>query len=203
MAASTSALTMRPLGPEPLIAVMSSPALPAMRRASGEAKTFWPSLTGTGPALPPSWAALAAGAALAGDAAGMSAGPSLGWGFSPPPAPSARPPPSEGEVEAPPPLAASATFSPSPARIAITELTLTPSVPAGTTIFAIVPSSTASTSMVALSVSISAITSPEETVSPSLTSHLARLPSSIVGDSAGMVMLIGMVPSLRPCKSRL
>ena len=68
-------------------------------------------------------------------------------------------------------------------------------VPAGTTSLATVPSSTASTSMVALSVSISAITSPGETLSPSLTSHLARLPSSIVGERAGMVMFIGMVSS--------
>src|SRR4051794_11998411 len=55
-----------------------------------------------------------------------------------------------------------------------------------------VPSSTASTSMVALSVSISAMMSPDLTLSPSRLSHLARLPFSIVGDSAGMRMLIGM-----------
>src|SRR5436190_11937253 len=46
--------------------------------------------------------------------------------------------------------------------------------------------------MVALSVSISAITSPGFTFSPSFFSHLARLPFSIVGDSAGIRMLIGM-----------
>src|SRR5579862_6884185 len=54
------------------------------------------------------------------------------------------------------------------------------------------PSSTASYSMVALSVSISAMTSPVLTASPSFLSHLARLPFSIVGDSAGMRMLMGM-----------
>src|ERR1700686_4804327 len=54
------------------------------------------------------------------------------------------------------------------------------------------PSSTASYSMVALSVSISAITSPVLTASPSFLSHLERLPFSMVGDSAGMRMLIGM-----------
>src|ERR1700757_4336710 len=54
------------------------------------------------------------------------------------------------------------------------------------------PSSTASYSMVALSVSISAITSPVLTASPSFLSHLERLPFSIVGDSAGMRMLMGM-----------
>src|ERR1700686_408715 len=54
------------------------------------------------------------------------------------------------------------------------------------------PSSTASYSIVALSVSISAITSPVLTALPSFLSHLERLPFSIVGDSAGMRMLMGM-----------
>jgi hypothetical protein len=72
-------------------------------------------------------------------------------------------------------------------------LTGTSVVPSGTTILASVPSSTASTSIVALSVSISAITSPGFTFSPSFFSHLARLPFSIVGDSAGIRMLIGMI----------
>src|SRR5215831_1645502 len=49
--------------------------------------------------------------------------------------------------------------------------------------------------MVALSVSISAITSPDLTLSPSFFSHLARLPFSIVGDSAGIRMLMGMLTS--------
>jgi hypothetical protein len=71
-------------------------------------------------------------------------------------------------------------------------LTGTSAVPSGTTIFASTPSSTASTSMVALSVSISAITSPGLTASPSFLSHLARLPFSMVGDSAGIKILIGM-----------
>src|ERR1700684_4013306 len=56
------------------------------------------------------------------------------------------------------------------------------------------PSSTASYSMVALSVSISAMTSPVLTASPSFLSHLERLPFSMVGDSAGMSMLIGIGP---------
>src|SRR5438876_1957101 len=46
--------------------------------------------------------------------------------------------------------------------------------------------------MVALSVSISAMMSPALTGSPSFFSHLARLPFSIVGESAGIRMLIGM-----------
>ena len=70
--------------------------------------------------------------------------------------------------------------------------TATLSVFSATRILAMVPSSTASTSMVALSVSISAMTSPDFTASPSLTSHLASLPSSMVGDRAGMRIGVGM-----------
>ena len=57
---------------------------------------------------------------------------------------------------------------------------------------AMVPSSTASNSIVALSVSISAMMSPDETVSPTFTSHLASVPSSIVGESAGILIGVGM-----------
>ena len=76
--------------------------------------------------------------------------------------------------------------SPSSSRTAIGLFTLTPSVPSAISNLPMVPSSTASNSMVALSVSISAIMSPEETVSPSFTSHFASVPSSIVGDRAGI-----------------
>jgi hypothetical protein len=57
----------------------------------------------------------------------------------------------------------SEALSPSSSSTAMTALTLTFSVPAGTMILPTTPSSTASTSIVALSVSISAITSPETT----------------------------------------
>ena len=60
---------------------------------------------------------------------------------------------------APPSLSAEAS-SPSARIMAIGVLTATSAVPSGTRILPSVPSSTASTSMVALSVSISAITSP-------------------------------------------
>jgi hypothetical protein len=76
-------------------------------------------------------------------------------------------------------------------------LTLTPWVPLATTILPSVPSSTASTSMVALSVSISAMTSPALILSPSFFNHFARLPSVIVGDSAGMRIWIGIASSFR------
>src|ERR1700688_5050357 len=65
------------------------------------------------------------------------------------------------------------------------------------------PSSTASYSIVALSVSISAITSPVLTASPSFLSHLARLPFSIVGDSAGMLMLMGIGRALHQKRSAI
>src|ERR1700693_362592 len=74
---------------------------------------------------------------------------------------------------------------------AIGVLTATSCVPAGTRIFPSVPSSTASTSLVALSVSISAMTSPDFTLSPSFLTHLARLPFSMVGDSAGINTSVG------------
>jgi hypothetical protein len=38
--------------------------------------------------------------------------------------------------------------------------------------------------------------SPEATVSPSFTSHFASVPSSIVGESAGILSSIGMEASL-------
>src|SRR5215470_12903717 len=90
-----------------------------------------------------------------------------------------------------PALSADAS-SPSARIIAIGVLTATSLVPSGTRILPSVPSSTASTSIVALSVSISAITSPDLTRSPSFLSHLARLPFSIVGDNAGIKISVGM-----------
>ncbi len=74
----------------------------------------------------------------------------------------------------------------------MTALTLTACAPSGTTTLPRVPSSTASTSMVALSVSISASTSPDLTLSPSFLCHFARLPSVMVGDRAGIRISIGM-----------
>ena len=86
--------------------------------------------------------------------------------------------------------------APSPSSTAIGVLTFTPSVPAGMSSFDTLPSSEASTSMVALSVSISAMTSPALMVWPSSTSHLASLPSSMVGDSAGIRISVGISSGL-------
>src|SRR6516165_4585671 len=76
--------------------------------------------------------------------------------------------------------------------VAIGVLTATSAVPSGIRIFPSVPSSVASTSMVALSVSISARMSPDRMRSPTPFTHLARLPFSIVGDNAGISTWIGM-----------
>src|SRR5438445_13360942 len=83
-------------------------------------------------------------------------------------------------------VSTSPTSSPFSAMTAIGVLTATWSVPSGITIFASTPSSTASTSIVALSVSISASTSPACTGSPTFLTQRAILPSVIVGDSAGI-----------------
>mmetsp|Transcript_5274 Transcript_5274/g.8790 ORF Transcript_5274/g.8790 Transcript_5274/m.8790 type:complete len:204 (-) Transcript_5274:230-841(-) len=58
--------------------------------------------------------------------------------------------------------------------------------PAGTKCFANTPSSCASKSMLALSVSMTAMESPAAKDSPSLTFHLEMVPASIVGERAGM-----------------
>src|SRR6185312_3522655 len=192
--ASTSDFTTRPCGPLPAIADTSMLDSFARRRASGEAKTRTP------------LAGLVAGVKVKAPSPLASLGPlPPGRGVA-----AAAPCPTSpfgGEVGAAAPgegaLAAgagagafaSAALSPSVRSTAMTALTFTLSVPSGTTILPILPSSTASTSMVALSVSISAITSPEETLSPSLTCHLASLPSSILGESAVMVMLMLMAAS--------
>src|SRR6202035_158828 len=90
-------------------------------------------------------------------------------------------------------LERSAALAPSARMVAIGVLTATSAVPSGISILPSVPSSVASTSIVALSVSISAMTSPDLIGSPSFFSHFERLPFSIVGDRAGISTWIGMV----------
>src|SRR3954463_12488582 len=186
LACSTSRATTRPCGPVPVTIATSTPASLASRRASGEENTrpARPLLCAAGAAACGAGAAAGTGAALgaAGAGADAAAGASAAFGGG------------GGALG----LAAPAAFtsSPSPASTAITSLTGTSCVPSGTRILAIVPSSMASTSMVALSVSISAMMSPDLTLSPSFFNHLVRLPFSIVGDSAGMRMLIGMASAL-------
>src|SRR5215207_3372466 len=61
------------------------------------------------------------------------------------------------------------------------------SCPSSAMSWASVPAFSASSSSVTLSVSISAIASPSETSSPSLFSHLTRVPSSIASPILGMI----------------
>ena len=91
--------------------------------------------------------------------------------------------------------AASLTFSPGSTSTAMVSFTFTPWVPSATRILPSMPSSTASTSMVALSVSISAMMSPDLTWSPSFFSQRASVPSVMVGESAGIRMLVAIDPA--------
>ena len=62
--------------------------------------------------------------------------------------------------------------------------------PAGTRILRRTPAPSASISMLALSVSISAITSPTLMASPSFLLHLTIVPSSMVGESLASTTLV-------------
>ena len=86
-----------------------------------------------------------------------------------------------------------ATASPSSDISRIGVFTFTPAVPSATNNAPTRPSSVASNSIVALSVSISAKIWPDFTTSPTLTSHLAKVPSSIVGDRAGISTSVAIV----------
>ena len=166
------------------------PCAEARRLASGLALTRSPE---AGAAAGAAGGAAGAGAAGAGaGAAGPAAGEGAAAGAGAAPA-SAFVSVCAGGAAG---LAAGAdAASSSPAISAITAPTCTPSVPSGTRISITVPSSTASNSIVALSVSISARRSPDFTTSPTLTSHLASVPSSIVGERAGILSSIGISAS--------
>src|SRR5262245_16248958 len=209
LAASTSRAMTRPCGPEPWRRARSMPASFASRRARGDEKMRFVCAIRTFSPAPSSrwWETAAAGACgaaraevasaiLGADRTGAEgraetpspvggggvaalAGFTGGTGFT-------------AGAPVPAPAAAALTSSPSSTSTAMSALTGTSCVPSGTTILASVPSSIASYSIVALSVSISAITSPGLTLSPSFLNHLARLPFSMVGDSAGIKILTGM-----------
>ena len=84
-------------------------------------------------------------------------------------------------------------LSPSSKITAIISLTLTAAVPSLTRISPSTPSSIDSNSIVALSVSISAIISPAIMLSPTFLYHFATLPSVIVGDKAGIKIFIVII----------
>ena len=186
-ASSISARIIRPCGPVPINAAKSIPLSPAMRRASGLAKIRFADgtaaddgvETGIVTAVPTGTGAEIGAETGAGatDCCAESTGAAAaltGSAFG---------------------TDSDAGSSPSSARTAITVFTATFWLPSATMNFAIIPSSSASTSIVALSVSISAITSPDRTASPSATTHLARVPSVIVGDSAGIRIFTAILHS--------
>ena len=178
MAASTSRRRMRPCGPLPVRAARSTPPSPAMRRASGLAKIREPPMFGVAVAGVMVAKVVVVGTIAAGAATGAG---SAGAGSA-----------GTGSGATTGAAATSAALSPSSARRAIAVPTATPSAPLSTRMAARTPSSTASTSIVALSVSISAMTSPLLTVSPTATFHFARVPVSMVGDSAGIRISIAI-----------
>src|SRR5436190_3952429 len=153
-----------------------------MRRASGLTKTR-PPLT---------WAGADRSAGAAGGCAG-GAGAGSVFGVTPVGGAAdaaARCPLPDGALAVN--FSSAAGSSPSSSSSAIGSCTLMPCAPSGTMILPMRPSSAASYSIVALSVSISAMTSPACTSSPSFFSQRARLPSVIVGDRAGIRISIGM-----------
>ena len=157
---------MRPPGPEPWRRERSMPRSMATLRASGEAFTRAPFAEGRGAGRgvegAPEEMALAAGAGAAGADAGWAAAEAAGF------------------------LADSVE---PPSRVAMGSPTFT-TPPSGMRISVSVPSSKASISIVALSVSTSAMTSPMEILSPVFLCHLTSVPSSMVSLNLGMVICV-------------
>jgi len=89
-----------------------------------------------------------------------------------------------------PPAAATESISPSVSAMRATVEPTGADEPSGTRILARKPSSKASTSMSALSLSTTMMTSPADTLSPTSLVHCTILPSFMVEERAGMSTLI-------------
>ena len=161
---------MRPCGPVPVMRAMSIPRCLATDRASGEAFN-------RSALLPLTAVGFGAAEPLAGSAVSYSAADSrlrsACWAGTEAAA---------AGLDEPPPLLRRGTSSP------MTAIT----VPTGSTAPASAfkcrtPASSASISTLLLSVSISAITSPSFTVSPSCFFHSSRVPSSIASPILGII----------------
>src|SRR5690349_1790200 len=152
---------MRPPGPDPVTDDKSTPCSRAMLRASGD---------------------VSSGAAV--DADGTSGGPASGLtgGWPDVGVTSAA---GGGDTV----VAAGGVVGWTSAAVPITAIGVPMGtvVPSGTSTWASTPDSYASSSMTALSVSISARTSPLPTGSPSCLTHRLRMPSSMVSDRRGMI----------------
>mmetsp|Transcript_1532 Transcript_1532/g.2087 ORF Transcript_1532/g.2087 Transcript_1532/m.2087 type:complete len:339 (+) Transcript_1532:686-1702(+) len=165
-AASTSAPVMRPLGPLPVIVLRSTPRASAFFFAIGEATI-----------RPPVFKVLA-GVAAFGAAAAFGAGAAAAGAAA-----TAAPPPAKLAA-----YAFRAGISPSSAAINATGFPTSDDSPSSVMMAARYPSSNASTSISALSLSTTMIASPLLTASPSLLSHDTIFPSFIVLDKAGISM---------------
>ena len=182
-AASTSRLTIRPPGPEPLICLRSMPRSSAMRRATGEALMRPPSVvdaaakgatgaTGAAGAAGVAGAAGAARSGAAGAAGGVAAaGVVSGGAVSAPEPASGAPLPSPAIAGAAAASAMISEISSSCAAITPIRVPVGTVAPSSTRTFLSTPEPSASTSMFALSVSISTTASPVSTTSPSFFSQ--------------------------------
>ena len=200
-APSTSALMIRPPGPDPVSEPRSTPFSSAIRRASGLALTR--------PSPSPRWRGLAAGASgWVGEAELRGLGWSGGWGLRRGiRSMDARTPGAAGGawtaeavptgVPRPPPLAPRRrrhrhrrprTEPPLPRQPARSPRRSAACRPLGATISIRVPAASDSKTMFALSVSISTSSSPSATSSPTDFIHLSTVPSSIESESRGMTM---------------
>src|SRR5690554_1703056 len=196
IAASTSALMMRPSGPVPLSESRSISLSRASFRASGDMR----SLSAPADASPPVPEDAAGAASACPDSAGCPGSSDSSRSSS------------SSSSDAVSLSAAAATVSscaavsfcssassagasasgfasldPLPSPIMATAWPIGTTVPSSTSCFSSTPLSNASRSMVALSVSISAITSPFSTWSPTFFSQRASSPSSMVSESLGIV----------------
>ncbi len=174
-----------PRGPVPVTAARSTPLFCAMRRASGDAKMRSPArylrnvcgLAGTDCAGAGDGAATGVGLGAFGAAGFASACTASLIEF----------------IAAEMSGTGVSALSPSPIRVAMGALTFTPSVPSGTSSLPILPSSTAVEfpSWPCRSRSRRGCHRISRCRLPS-TSHLASLPSSMVGESAGMRICVAM-----------
>ena len=190
---------MRPPGPVPVTLRRSMPRSVASLRASGEASTLAP-LAGAGAGFAAgAGRGAGAGAALAGAGAGAAAGTGAGFaagagaafgasafaaGLAPP-------------VRALASASSAVVSSPALPMIAMGVPTGM-EAPSAMRRLSRTPSSKASKSIVALSVSTSASTSPGDIFSPSFFRHFRRTPIFIVSDSCGISRIVaiwGSVPS--------
>ena len=150
---------MRPPGPVPVIRERSTPRSSAILRASGEALAPEPSRATVGLGLGLGESGASGATIFEALFTGASAAGSVVWVFS--------------------------MFGLPPSIRAMHSPTLM-MPPSGTTIWLRMPSSKASISIVALSVSTSAITSPTEILSPTFLCHFTSVPSSMVSLSFGI-----------------